>query len=192
MELNFCTVCYRETSGDLYCGTFCRESDTPDDLRHMTPVASLRSSPTATAGFSLARAQGFRFRAFSTSSDDEDDGPAGDFVLPGKRNLSHTRGDLPPLAGAEGVRPQVSRPARPTRGGQGAFFGRGAAAAAAAAASAASAGADVEDTEAEFLAALTRPLTLEHRKESPRPNVEQPSAKKTANYIIKREFPGVF
>jgi len=188
MELNFCTVCSRETDGDLYCGPSCRESDTPEDLRHLSPVEPLRSSPTSTAGFGFARAPGFRFRAFSASSDDEDDGPAGDFVLPGKRNLSHTQGDLPPQAGAYGIRPQVSRPARPTRGGTGAFFGRGAAAASAASV----ASAEVEDTEADFLAALTRPLTLEHRKDSPRPNVEQPSAKKTANYIIKREFPGVF
>jgi hypothetical protein len=185
MDLNFCTVCYRETScGDLYCGDSCREADTPEELRHLTPVASLRSSPTSAPGFSLAtKHQGFRFRTFSGSSDEdegEEDGNGG-FVLPARRNF-HGGNNL--YRGTDRVPHHQNHAAKVQP-----YFGGGIKGAAAAAQG------DVEDTEIEYLAALTKPLSLEHRD---KPDVrssggmEQPSAKKTAKYIIKREFPGVF
>lgn len=64
MDLDWCTVCNRHTNGSLYCSEECRLMDTPDELK---------SAPAPIRTSNLKSLKESRSRAYSVSSEDEDE-----------------------------------------------------------------------------------------------------------------------
>jgi len=202
MDVNFCTICYRETNGsELYCSETCRLQDTPDDMRALSSVVPAPVSPTGDSGFAAAKRMGFRFRHYSgSSSDEEEDGNSAgshEFILPATRNVIYGNGAV----AAQGTTAARGRQ-------ENYYFGAGAKNHAAnqmgknnaanqqpqkgafnmAKNNAAGANQDdYLDTEGHIFATLSKPTSLEHRHKQM--EKEQRNLNK---YIMKKGYPAAF
>jgi len=193
MDLNYCTVCYRETnSSELYCSESCRLHDTPDDMRKHSNVVPATISPTRDSGFASAKRMGFRFRNYSCSSSDDEDAGSSEFVLPATRNVIYGNGAMA-AQGTTGTRSQhftngVGKPSHAINNQpQKKRTGGGFMLQAAAMNGGGSNQEEFLDVEGAIFAQLSRPNSIEHRGKQ-----QEKEQREVAKYFFKKEFPSAF